>query len=321
MSASDGSDVDNSDRGEEPKSISENGSAISPIDERSDGSDSRAQVSLGQAAPGAAVAAKMLEEVHPSIADGAVVVANVLDKFQQAIADFLRREDVARFVARLPEVLVQIATVYERIQQLPSDVHQAFFEAGFPPSARLTMPELAQIQEAHQRSDSSFIATFIEDRCGVWIFNQEHREHMLQDWESSPLLTRRMPILRESVESASQERFAVATAALVPQFEGVIADGFAVNGKMGGGLFRSHVNTLAGRDPLYGSLLSDFVIKIFLADFGHNTPLSVELSRHAIAHGRDVDFGTRRNAVRIIMLIDYAQTVFRHTSSALTEAT
>lgn len=246
-----------------------------------------------------------------------------------AATEYLCREDVQTSLAKLAKDVAQLATRtvsqlpdraqlevgIARIHRLPQDLRAVFQAAGFPPATRLTMPEVARIQQDYERGDIEACRAYIEERCTKLITDAEERDCLLASWTSNPLLDRRIDILREAVVAASQGLYAVAVPTLLSQLEGVIADGAKHTGYMGSPAYKSHVKDLAARDNLFGSILHDYVSSALLTNFLHGTSPNSELSRHAILHGGDVRYGTRLNATKAIMLLDYVQTVFAENSS------
>lgn len=222
-------------------------------------------------------------------------------------------KDVTRAISQLPD-RAQLEVGMARIHRLPQDLRAVFLAAGFPPAVRLTMPEVARIQQDYERGDIEACKAYIEERCTSLITDAEERGSLLASWSSNPLLARRIDILREAVTAASQGLYAVAVPTLLSQLEGVIADGSNHTGYMGSPAYKNHVKDLADRDILFGSILRDYVSSALLTQFLHGTSPNSELSRHAILHGGDVRYGTRLNTTKAIMLLDYVQAVFAENS-------
>jgi hypothetical protein len=73
---------------------------------------------------------------------------------------------------------------------------------------------------------------------------------------------------------------------------------------------------LGDSERLFGSLLRDYVSTVLLVNFAHGSSLDADLSRHAILHGADADYGTRRNAMKSIILFDYVQSVLAYNAKS-----
>ena len=253
-----------------------------------------------------------IEESKSLLDSAEKLLLPVVQDLSARLIAFLKRPDVIEFLRGLPIAI-------ERMERLPRDMQGAFAESGFPPSIRLTMSDLADIQQARERGDNAFIAKFIEDHCLEVISIEEQRDNLLRRWGENPLLARRMHILREGIEAASAGRYVLAVAALLPQIEGIVADGSSHTGSMAGSQYRRLIDNLSHSDPHFGEIFRNFVRDVLLTSFEHGSPPDVELSRHAVAHGGDVDFGTRRNAARVITAIDYIQSAFASVQSVALE--
>lgn len=100
-------------------------------------------------------------------------------------------------------------------------------------------------------------------------------------------------------------RLGASVPALLAQLEGLIADASSHAGRMNATAWREHMNEAASRDPLVGTLVKRFVNAVLAAPFEHGAPITSPLSRHAILHGGDVDYGTLTNSRTAILLVDY----------------
>jgi uncharacterized protein (DUF924 family) len=58
----------------------------------------------------------------------------------------------------------------------------------------------------------------------------------------------------------------------------------------------------------------DFWISVLYVGFSHGGPINSQLSRHAIMHGGDVNYGSPAGSLKAILLLDLFQDAFRFTT-------
>jgi len=134
-----------------------------------------------------------------------------------------------------------------------------------------------------------------------------------KDW-----LKARIPILEEVIKAHISGNFWLSVPGILPQIEGVIAYGF----KYVGYRFdkkREYYFDLLFKDQFSFSkihkAIKQFMNKIIFIDFGHGSTPKSYLSRHAILHGGDTNYGTAENSLKAILLFNYLQESFGVASS------
>ena len=193
------------------------------------------------------------------------------------------------------------------MRELPAQAQAAFKDARFPPCNQFSLVDVNDIVDTYTANGSAAATALIESKAREAFYDEVQRTRMLNEWAANPKLTNRMRILRTAVAASVDGQFDVAIPALLAQLEGIIVDVFRHTGRMGGETYKEYVQRLSGKDDFFGVQLDEFVGSIVLARFKHGDALDSDLSRHAILHGADTNYGTELNALKVIMLIDYVQ--------------
>lgn len=60
--------------------------------------------------------------------------------------------------------------------------------------------------------------------------------------------------------------------------------------------------------------IREFVINVLMVKFIHGENIKLSLSRHAILHGTDIDYGTQTNSLELFLLIENIKNLFRFES-------
>ena len=90
------------------------------------------------------------------------------------------------------------------------------------------------------------------------------------------------------------------------QIEGLLGDYFNHIGRMTGNDVTNYLQSIDGKylGSMYDAVkkyLSDYIY----ANFEWGSPITSFLSRHAILHGADKNYGTKMNAIKSILLFDF----------------
>ena len=228
-------------------------------------------------------------------------------ELQEALAEALAPgTELRAFIESLPAVAARLE---EAMRELPTQAQAAFKEARFPPCNQFSLGDVNDIAETYTANGSAAATALIEAKAREAFYDEAQRTRMLDEWAANPKLTNRMPILRTSVAASVDGQFDIAIPALLAQLEGVIVDVFSHTGDMGGSKYREFFKLLSAKDAFLGVQLYDFVSSTVIVSFKHGKALQSDLSRHAILHGGDTNYGTELNALKVIMLIDYVQAV------------
>ncbi|HMA60154.1 MAG TPA: hypothetical protein VKN64_07660 [Halanaerobiales bacterium] len=202
----------------------------------------------------------------------------------------------------LYEDLKQFESTHERFSMIMSKL-------GWPPQSNLNVNEVSEIvyyydeygEEATKKEiDKYFLERYTADKI----------DEKVKNWDKKKIMNKRMPIIKEVIKAHKNGDYYLSVATLLPQIEGIIADGFGHVGQMWKDDLKEYITRLNTNRRIFNNLLKDFYLKIILVGFGHGEEINSCLSRHAIVHGGDVDFGTKINSLKTILLLNYVQDCF-----------
>ncbi|MCZ8512418.1 hypothetical protein O9H85_08220 [Paenibacillus filicis] len=181
-------------------------------------------------------------------------------------------------------------------------------DCGYPPSDKFFTFEISEIidyyDEHGKEKTEQYLHEYLFQR-----FDQEELNGLLSEWESFELLSKRMLILRQSINAHVNGNYFIAIPPLLAQLEGMVADGFQHIGRMDGYKMKGYLSDLLSEDHImsFDSVALGFYKTIVLVNFEHGKPLESYLSRNAILHGADTEYGTPVNSLKSILLFDYIQ--------------
>ncbi|KUP30297.1 hypothetical protein AU385_17955 [Bacillus halotolerans] len=175
---------------------------------------------------------------------------------------------------------------------------------GFPPNGnvplRLTI-DVAKIfdySEGDKEKEFYYLLFKYYDHFRV--------KYLLKSWSNIDWLKRRVPLLEEAVFAHNNDLFFLSIPIFLSQLEGAIADGTGHVGKMNFSLVKDKLKSILVNQKLfkYDKEIEEFYIETVLNGFEHNQNIPV-FSRHAILHGGDIEYGTKENSLKAIILFDY----------------
>lgn len=179
-------------------------------------------------------------------------------------------------------------------------------ELGWPPDGELLIFEMKDILEEYDKYGPDAIRKKV-DSYMLQRFDIPVIKATLHYWTDQAWLAKRFPILQEAVQCHIAEQYYAAVSTILPQIEGIIVDYFRHFGRLNGNKLEEYAKQLFDCDEK--NLLIDLQFRNFylinvLANFEHGKPINSFLSRHAILHGADTDYGTAANSLKAILFID-----------------
>lgn len=182
------------------------------------------------------------------------------------------------------------------------------FMLGYPPHNDISIPEIRGIVDLYnslngdlQKIKPIVDSFYIEKFDDVYI-----RDKFFGKWTNSGLLNNRSNIIEESLICFEQELYFAAIPLMFSQLEGLIADKNRHEGSMNGREFKKYMDKLFNSKSSfsYDDELFNFFSNVLIVGFGHQEELKSFLSRHAIIHGGDVEYGTKENYIKLILFFD-----------------
>jgi hypothetical protein len=175
-------------------------------------------------------------------------------------------------------------------------------------------------------SDTATIKLFVEsdysnvDDLFINLLMNNHRvKQTFIFWKTQPKISNRIPIIEEAIEAHIEKRFYLSVSALIPQIEGLMRDSLkSMNRSVDFGsmrkedmkratsalkdLWKSQDHNLPEASSLLDSL-PDAVSDLY-DEFNPTQFVQGKLYRHGICHGLQTDFGSEKNSLRLILLLD-----------------
>ncbi|WP_371018965.1 hypothetical protein [Pseudalkalibacillus sp. JSM 102089] len=183
-------------------------------------------------------------------------------------------------------------------------------ELNYPPiSTDLSIDLLKDLNNQLRDLEDFDDQVSVLDKFIVEVFHHEYIDEKFEMWNEMDCLKDRIHIMEEIVMAHKLELFSLSTLAVFPQIEGVLAETFPDlrnnKGKFNGYYQkRALEKVLDTTSDKFDGVWSSYYNKNILKGFQHLKPIE-HLSRHALAHGADKDYGTVVNSTKSLLIFDY----------------
>lgn len=182
----------------------------------------------------------------------------------------------------------------------------------FPTSTASATSDMATIKsflESNYSNVDDFIDTLMSD---------QRVKQTLSFWKTQLKIFNRLPLIEEAIEAHIEKRFYLSVSALIPQVEGLLRDALqSMNRSVDFDSMRKEDMkraTFALKDLLSQSYnlleatslldsLPDAVSDLY-DEFVPTQSVQGKLYRHGVCHGLQTDFGSKKNSLRLILLLD-----------------
>lgn len=220
--------------------------------------------------------------------------------------------------------LVEYRSAYSEVFQKHSEILNKLFIYGnvsnkfyiimlsfeYPPFT-LSYDSMKEIVDCAETTKGEELETIIQKQI-IMHYCEDTFNEMIGVWNSQYWLSRRIKILKEVVQSYSEGKYSVVVPTMLAQVEGIIAEGFNHKGSMNGSKYKGYIDILFNEDgkgitSKLELMASNFIKNVILVQFFHGQELTSTLSRHAILHGADTEYGTQINALKAIIMFDFIQ--------------
>ncbi|MEK4111589.1 hypothetical protein ABIC86_000852 [Paenibacillus sp. DS2363] len=142
-----------------------------------------------------------------------------------------------------------------------------------------------------------------------YMFNHYTVEKILEIekvWIANPTLNNRINILKQVLEAHNGGKYFLSVPVLLTQIEGYVYDSFK---------FREHlkqkalINLMKDKENflIYAESISDYCENMIYTSFSPGNPIESKISRHAILHGFDLNYGTKEISLKLIILMNVMQ--------------
>lgn len=184
-------------------------------------------------------------------------------------------------------------------------------ELGWPPPLGLPASIMEEILHDYDEHGAG-VAGPKAERLLLEHYDAEVVGDMLGEWGQNPLLARRLTVLRQVVLAHQGCQYALSVPTILAQIEGLIADGFKHHGRMSVSDYKAYVEKLLESENavMTDPMAKEFILKTVLVSFQHGEAIPSSLSRHAILHGADSEYGTATNSLKALLLFSYLAASF-----------
>lgn len=213
-----------------------------------------------------------------------------------------------QFTARLSRLLARVGRDFEAFGDISHRFSTILIERGWPPPVDIAVDEIPSAIRVYEEESPLEFDSYLEGRL-LAIYYERTMRRKLSDWRAAPWLQPRFHILEAAASAHLREEYVLSIPAILPQIEGIIADGYAHRGIMTGPMMIQYTDSLFRADDLdsMDEMARVFITGTLLVTFKHGVRVASPLSRHAVLHGADVNYGTAANSLRAILLFDYLQ--------------
>lgn len=236
--------------------------------------------------------------------------------FRESIQPFL--EQAYNILSSIGNALTKIGDFYYRHFLSYNKFYWILMQLEWPPPPNLIEKgtEYLKIVEEYEKYGLDFVKDKVESIMLNWYTDQNLIE-MIKKWRMSPLLKPRIHILESAVHAHIRNEYILSIPVFLSQIEGIITSGFRFSGWMNSKKFKEHLESVLHEALVIknkNESIREFVINVLMVTFIHGENIESSLSRHAILHGADTDYGTRTNSLKLILLIENIKNLFRFES-------
>lgn len=239
----------------------------------------------------------------------------VTQQFQSKIESYVTeaRETFMAFGEKFRKALEVSAKVMSGLELVTNEFLYIMLSIGWPPPVDLPIEQMMTIVKAFKMDNSDSGIRKIENHL-ILFYDRKIIDDILDSWKNNILLKNRLPILEAVIHAHHDKNYWLSVPGILPQIEGIVAYGYKHLGEMNGRMMKNYLRSLL--DEQYSKIkinpvLFDFISSVLLVGFRHGVPLRSNLSRHAILHGADINYGCAENSLKAILTFDYLQDAFR----------
>ncbi|UII58132.1 hypothetical protein LS684_21150 (plasmid) [Cytobacillus spongiae] len=186
---------------------------------------------------------------------------------------------------------------------------KAMVDLGYPPHDQISIKMMRSIAGDYKQNGKKHVEEYIDEFMLYFFTPKVIQEKIAFKWEKYDFLNKRLPLLRNAVKAHNLGMYELVIPSILSQFEGIIVDAFGVRGRVNGKIQKILYETLLIKEDLSGFHfdyeIHEYYSNKILVEFAHGEEVKSEISRHAILHGGDTNFGTETNSLKVILLFDF----------------
>lgn len=239
-------------------------------------------------------------------------VAQFQEQVSKKISPDLIYENIRKALLTFEDSIKEIHDVVRAHGKLADRFALIMIEMDWPPPVDIYPEQMIKIVEEYDE----FGLEKVRDKVNNFLtsfYNEEILNEKLASWANKQWIRERILILEAGIKAHIEGKYTLSVPTILPQIEGIIANGYGHKGRMDGEQLKSYINILLSGDgttKTFGKVISNFLVDTLLVKFEHGGQVGSSLSRHAIMHGADVHYGNAANSLKTILLFDYLQDSF-----------
>ena len=222
--------------------------------------------------------------------------------------------DIEALIAELNRISIEIFRESERLQIEVIGNFDVPPEWVFPTSTASSVSDIATVKAFVESDYSSVDDLFIDT-----LMSNHRVKQTFNFWKTQSKISNRIPLIEEAIEAHIEKRFYLSVSALIPQVEGLLRDALESMNRTADfdsmrkedmrratfalkNLWKSQAHNLPEATSLLDSLpdaVSDLYDEFIPAQF-----VQGKLYRHGVCHGLQTDFGSKKNSLRLILILD-----------------
>ncbi|PFS16476.1 hypothetical protein COK55_06955 [Bacillus cereus] len=210
--------------------------------------------------------------------------------------------------------LSNVRELAQRHEEATLKFKTIMIELGFPPHDSMPVNITGHVIRLYEEKGVEYTGRFLERYMCMFVYNKETLTEMHNSWQQVEWLEKRLPIISTVIEGHFNGYYMLTVPAILAQIEGVLVEGIlkleavAPDEQI---KFRHQKNFL-GQFLLgdkgsfsFDEQIEEFYLNTVLVNFDRGKEVESDLSRHAILHGEDVNYGTKINSLKGILIFDY----------------
>ncbi|CAK8585399.1 hypothetical protein [Priestia megaterium] len=225
----------------------------------------------------------------------------------KTVGNFIKSLDIEGKVRQLREgaKLFQRTTI--RFKEI-------MLEAGFPPHDFIPIMDMPRLVDIYDKKGLDYTKKVIERYFTLIVYREEILRIIQEKWENAYWLKDRKKILISAINGHLNGYYELTVPTLLAQVEGILVESILLLDEIKENErihYSKQVNFLTTNILNDNSMFSydeqiETIYKeIILDGFTPGQEITSFLSRHAILHGADTNYGTRVNSLKSILIFDY----------------
>ncbi len=251
-------------------------------------------------------------------------IATINKEFEEKFKSFqnLLSETSTKLIEAINRQFSGLIKLRDYFKEIPKTYKEAFDVAkieGYLISLEQLLMVAGTIVHNKEKSVDEVLTT---------VYNEELFRNMMDWGKGNPYFEKRKRIFEESVKAYLNDDYYLTIYSLLPQIEGLVWDFLMAH------LKREELDKIKGspkiilntlQENFLNQVMQNFAIEILKVGFGNDCILLTlfanknllecrgdEFNRHAILHGVSTQFGSKENALKVILLVDFTLSAVKY---------